>query len=99
MLARYVILALMIVVPAQAQTTREPTGLSLQGETRMVLDRPAAAPGSERAEARLYARTQLKLRFVGETDGGLQFGAELDLDKLGESAPDRPRGQRVFIGN
>lgn len=101
MLARYVILALMIVVPAQAQTTREPTGLSLQGETRMgmVLDRPAAAPGSDRAEARLYARTQLKLRFVGETDGGLQFGAELDLDKLGESAPDRPRGQRVFIGN
>ncbi|WP_296640507.1 porin [Roseinatronobacter sp.] len=101
MLARAVILALLIVVPAQAQTTREPTGLSLQGQTRMgvVWDRPAATPGSDRAEARLYARTQLKLRFVGETDGGVQFGAELDLDKLGSDNPNRPRGQRVFLGN
>ena len=60
---------------------------------------PPAAPGSDRAEARLYARTELKLKFVGETDGGLRFGAELDLDKLGSDTSNPRRGQSVFIGN
>lgn len=73
------------------------SGLTLQGDVRMgiVWDRPAAAPGSDRAEARLYARRQLKLKFAGETDGGLQYGAEIDLDKLKSGNG----GQRVFIGN
>jgi len=91
------LLPLFLLPAAHADTP----GLSMQGETRMgvVWDRPAAAPGSDRAEARLYARTELKLKFVGETDGGLRFGAELDLDKLGSDTSNPRRGQSVFIGN
>lgn len=72
--------------PAVAQ---DGPGLFLHGDTRMgvVLDRPAAAPGSDRAQARIYARTQLKLKFIGQTDGGLTYGAEIDLDKLRSRPP------------
>jgi hypothetical protein len=71
-------------------------GLSLQGDARMgiVWERPAAVPGSDRADAKLYARTRLKLKFQGETDGGLKFGAELELDK----ATGNTTGRRAFIG-
>jgi hypothetical protein len=72
-------------------------GLSISGETRMGVawDRPAAPPGSNRAEARIIARTELRLKFVGETDGGLRFGAQIDLDQL--AAGSGTRGQRVFL--
>lgn len=92
MLLRAIFALLVAALPAHAQT-----GLSLEGDARMgvVWERPAATPGSDRAEARLYARTKLKLKFVGETDGGIQFGAEVELDK----ATAQPNAQRVFIGN
>ena len=68
-----IVMCLGLAVPAHAQDS----GLRLHGETRMglVRDRPDPAPGSDRAEARLYARTRLRLGFVRETDGGLRFGA------------------------
>ncbi|MBN2759828.1 MAG: porin [Rhodobacteraceae bacterium] len=78
--------------PALAQSS----GLSLSGETRMgiVWERPATVPGSDRADAKLYARTRLKLKFLGETDGGVKYGAEIELDK----ATGRATGRRAFIG-
>ncbi|WP_147434170.1 porin [Roseinatronobacter ekhonensis] len=92
--------ALLVLLPAPLVAQDGP-GLYLQGDVRMgvVWDRPAPAPGSDRAEARLYARSQLKLKFIGETDGGLRYGAEIDLDKLNATGAANPGGQSVFIGN
>lgn len=88
-----VLIAMLLPGTLAAQDT---PGLSLQGDARMgiVWERPAAAPGSDRATARLYARTRLKLKFLGETDGGLTYGAEIELDKpIG-----RATTRRVFVG-
>lgn len=81
---------------APAPGLAQSSGLSLTGDARMgiVWERPATVPGSDRAEARLYARTRLKLKFQGETDGGLKYGAEIELDK----ATGRATGRRAFIG-
>lgn len=80
-----------------ALAAQDRPGIFLEGDARMgiVWDRPAAAPGSDRAEARIHARSRLKLKFIGETDGGLRYGAELELDK----PTGQPTAQRVFIGN
>ena len=88
---------LAILLPAIAYAD----GLTLQGDARMgiVWDRPAAAPGSDRADAKLYARTRLKLKFEGETDGGLRYGAEIDLEKPDDRATGQAAARRVFIGN
>ena len=93
MMYRAIMLCLGLAAPVCAQDS----GIRLQGETRMglVWDRPDAAPGSDRADARLYARTRLRMKFLGETDGGLRFGALIDLDK----STDDDFDQRVFIGN
>lgn len=98
MILRAALFLILLAAPALAD---DALGLSFSGETRMgmVWDRPAAAPGSDRAEARLFARTELRLKFVGETDGGLRFGAQIDLDKLNNTGTANRRGQSVFIGN
>nr|WP_227426748.1 porin [Roseibaca sp. Y0-43] len=92
MLRRFVFIPLLCAAPAMA----DQPGLSISGDARMgiVWERPAAAPGSDRAEARLHARARLKLKFSGETDGGLAYGAEIELDKTTA----RPAARRVFIG-
>ncbi len=89
MLLRALPLAALMALPA----TAEPLGLTLSGDTRMGIvwsEKPDWA-GQRESGLRLTSRARLKLRFVGETDGGLRFGAEVNLDR-----PDRPRS--VFVG-
>ena len=71
-------------------------GLSISGDARMgiVWEGPTAAPGADRADAKLYARSRIKLKFMGKTDGGLTYGAEIEL----ENPTGRPKARRVFIG-
>lgn len=92
MLRRIALIPLLFAAPVMA----DQPGLSISGDARMgiVWERPAAAPGSDRAKARLHARARLKLKFTGETDGGLTYGAEIELDK----PTARPTARRVFIG-
>jgi len=86
------LLSVLLVPMAKADTP----GLSISGDARMgiVWERPAAAPGSDRAEARLHARPRLKLQLRGETDGGIGYGADIELDK----PTGRPTARRVVIG-
>jgi hypothetical protein len=92
MLRQFLFISLILTAPAIAD---EP-GLSISGDARMgiVWERPAAVPGSDRAEAKLYARSRLRMKFVGETDGGITYGAEIEL----ENPTGRPKARRVFIG-
>ena len=85
-------LALILALPAQAQDL----GPSLSGDARMGLvwaPKPDWA-GQRENGLRMTSRARLKFKFTGETDGGLQFGAEIDLDKASEN---RRPPRRVFI--
>lgn len=79
--------------PVLAQTQLGP---SLSGDARMGLAWTTPGPrfGGRQDGLRLTARARLRVQFMGETDGGTQFGAVVDLD------PDtrRPRSGHVQIG-
>lgn len=86
--ALFVILAL----PAQAQDL----GPSLSGDARMGLvwaQEPDWA-GQRENGLRMTSRARLKFQFTGETDGGMRFGAEIDLDKARDT---RRPPRRVVI--
>ena len=71
-------------------------GLSLSGDARMgVVWESDRALGPAERGLRLSSRARLRLQFRGETDGGLQFGADLRLDE----ATQRPAGGSVSIGS
>lgn len=85
-------LCLFCALPASAQTL----GPTVSGDARMGLvwaPKPDWA-GQRENGLRMTSRARLKFQFTGETDGGLRFGAEIDLDKATNTA--RPRS--VFIG-
>lgn len=89
-----IILALLL--PSSAFAQSKGTGLHVTGDARMGVvwsDRPAAL-GPRENGLRMTSRARLHFQFVGETDGGMRFGANINLD------PDtnRPTGQSVFIG-
>ena len=86
------LLAGALAAPASADTL----GPSLSGDARMGLvwsDQPDWA-GQRETGLRLTSRARLKLRFEGETTGGLRFGAQFRLDERSE----RPRAPSVFLG-
>ncbi|TVP73095.1 MAG: porin [Rhodobacteraceae bacterium] len=87
MLLRALALATLMALPAKA----EPPGLSLSGDARMGIiwsEKPDWA-GQRETGLRLTNRARLKLRFQGETDGGLRYGAEVDLDRRDPRATPR----------
>ncbi|NBB96931.1 MAG: porin [Alphaproteobacteria bacterium] len=92
-MAKLVLICIILFAPA---AWAEQPGLSISGDARMgiVWERPAAVPGADRAAAKLYARSRLRMKFVGETDGGLTYGAEIEL----ENPTGRAKARRVFIG-
>ncbi|MCC5985139.1 MAG: porin [Rhodobacteraceae bacterium] len=86
---------LALALPAGAESPHSAPGLSITGDARMgvVWDRGDSL-GPAETGLRLTSRARLRFRFVGETDGGLQFGAEFRLDE----ATRRPAGGSVSIG-
>ncbi|MCC5967354.1 MAG: porin [Natronohydrobacter sp.] len=90
---RLVIISLLLATPAHAEPD---TGLRLSGDARMGLvwsDRPDWA-GQRETGLRMTNRTRLRFEFTGETDGGMRFGAEVELD----SDRERPRPRALTIG-
>jgi hypothetical protein len=78
------------------QQAGEQTGLNISGDARMglVYDRAPAWAGQRETGLRMTARTRLHLEFLGQTDGGLNFGAGITLD----SDKRRPTSPWVAIG-
>jgi len=78
------------------QKTGPKTGLTISGDARMGLayDRAPAWAGQRETGLRMTARTRLHLEFLGQTDGGLNFGAGITLD----SDKARPTSPWVAIG-
>lgn len=87
---------LALALPAGAETLRGTPGLTITGDARMgvVWDRGDSL-GPAETGLRMTSRARLRFRFVGETDGGLQFGAEFRLDE----ATGQPRGGSVSLGS
>ena len=90
---RRALFALMfLALPAHA----DGLGPKISGDARMGLVYDRAPDWARQREngLRMTARARLKFQFTGETDGGVRFGAEFELD------PDkqRPTSQRIFIG-
>ena len=77
--------------PAQAQQRGQTMGLNISGDARMglVYDRAPPWAGQRETGLRMTARTRLHLEFMGQTDGGLKFGAgiTLDSDKARPTSP------------
>ncbi len=74
----------------------EQPGPHLSGDARMGLVWERPPPWAQRETGlRLDTRTRLRMQFTGQTDGGVTFGAEVELD------PDRNRStpRRVFVGD
>ena len=85
---------LLLAVPAGAQDTAQSTGLSMSGDARMGIAYERAPDWAARETGlRMTSRARIKLRFIGETDGGVRFGGELRLD---ESRENRPTGHVTF---
>lgn len=86
------ILALLLAAPLTAQEL----GPRLSGDARIGLayERPPAWAQRETG-LRMTTRTRLHLQFIGQTDGGMTFGANVELD----TDHQRPKAQRIFIGN
>lgn len=86
-------LFLILALPAQAQNL----GPGLSGDARMgIIWAPKPDWVGQREDGlRMTSRARLKFRFTGETDGGMRFGAEIDLDKAREN---RRPPHRVFLG-
>jgi hypothetical protein len=72
------------------------SGPQISGDARMglVYDRAPAWAGQRETGLRMTARTRLHLEFLGQTDGGLNFGAGITLD----SDKRRPTSPWVAIG-
>ena len=87
------VISCLLALPAAGQTQLGP---SISGDARMGLawSQPDPRFGGRQDGLRLTSRARLRLQFLGETDGGTQFGATIDLD------PDtrRPRSRQVHIG-
>jgi hypothetical protein len=81
---------------ATAQQKGQQTGLNISGDARMglVYDRGPAWAGQRETGLRMTARTRLHLEFLGQTDGGLTFGAGITLD----SDKRRPTSPFVALG-
>lgn len=94
-----VITALMLALPAQAGSDREPryttSGLHLSGDARMGVVYDDGAGSNNRSRLQMTSRTRLHFQLVGETDGGMRFGVSFDVDKPTR----RLHGQQVFFGN
>lgn len=89
---RLSLLAAFMTAPVSAQTL----GPSVSGDARMGIvwqSQPHWA-GQRENGLRMTSRARLKFQFTGETDGGVQFGASIDLDK---SRRNRKPGH-IFIG-
>ncbi len=86
------LILVLALLPAPLAAQDRP-GLYLSGDARMGIStaRPDR-PGADRAGARLIARSRLRMTVVGETDGGLRFGAQIEFDT------DDARLRRVTIG-
>lgn len=85
MLLRALAFAALMTLPAKA----DPPGLSLSGDARMGIiwsEKPDWA-GQRETGLRLTNRARLKLRFQGETDTGLRYGAEVTLDRRDTRSP------------
>lgn len=92
MMLRAFALSLILAAPVQAGSL----GPNLSGDARMGLvwnSQPSWA-GQRENGLRMTSRARLKFQFTGETDGGLQFGAEFRLD----SDRARPRLKSVHLG-
>jgi hypothetical protein len=90
---RLAIMSLLLATPAHAEPE---IGPRLSGDARMGLvwsDRPDWA-GQHETGLRMTSRSRLRFEFTGETDGGLRFGAEVELD----TDRDRPRPRALTIG-
>ncbi len=86
------IISLLLATPALAEPE---IGPRLSGDARMGLvwsDRPDWA-GQRETGLRMTSRSRLRFEFTGETDGGLRFGAEVELD----TDRDRPRPRALTI--
>ena len=92
--AMRVIAALVILLAAPALAA-EPTGLSISGDARMGVtnDRSPEWAGTRESGLRLTTRNRIRLRFVGETDGGLRFGGQIEL----ENEDGRARNRQIFV--
>lgn len=85
MLART--LALICLLPLSAQAGQ--LGPSLSGDARMGLawsDRPAQF-GPRETGLRMTSRARLHLQFMGQTDGGMTYGANIRLDEQRRPRP------------
>ncbi len=86
--------AFLLALPAAAQSDRP--GLHVTGDARMGLvwsDR-AAPFGPPESGLRLSSRARLHFQFMGETDGGTQFGVNFSADPN----KSRPSERSVFVG-
>ena len=81
-------------LPLLAQADRP--GLHVWGDGRMgVVWSDRAAPIGPREDGlRLTSRARLHFQFLGETDGGTQFGFNFRVDPK----TNRPTSQSVFVG-
>lgn len=89
---RVLIIFTLIAAPASAGTL----GPSVSGDARMgIVWKPQPDWAGQRENGlRMTSRARLKFQFTGETDGGLRFGAEFNLDQSDRNRPLR----RVHIG-
>lgn len=89
---RVLIFFALIAAPASAQTL----GPSVSGDARMgIVWQPKPQWAGQRENGlRMTSRARLKFQFTGETDGGMRFGAEIDLDKARDT---RRPPRRVVI--
>lgn len=85
MLGRITAIICLLALPVQA----EQLGPRLSGEARMGLvwsDRDSRL-GPRESGIRMSSRARLKFHFEGETDGGLRFGGEFNLDRPDQRRP------------
>ena len=90
---RILSLCLLCAFPVNAQTL----GPNISGDARMGLvwqSQPSWA-GQRETGLRMTSRTRLTIEFLGQTDGGLRFGAEVTLD---DKDRERPGLRRITIG-
>ena len=89
---RLAVIGFLLATPVDAQQI----GPSISGDARMglVWERPPAWAAQRESGLRMTSRARLQLEFLGQTDGGLTFGAQIELD----TDTQRARSARIFIG-
>ena len=94
MMLRALLFSLALATPLSAQQL----GPSVSGDARMGLVWERAPDWATQREngLRMTSRARLQLEFLGETDGGLRFGARIELDTNNNQ---RPRSPRLAIGD